>query len=641
MKAFFRKLSCNQKNAFRVRTGNTKGHDTKAPFSRTHLALASLFTLLLLSCVNTVETDDKNGIGSYKFPEATAVSGKYTSQVYLNTGTSVAQLETTYLENWENIPFLSMDEFFKFVSLVNSRGWKLEKNNSVYTYKYNSENAAPEHSSWPEEWNEDQLCFDIEKQTIYSDNFVRIITDTINLNNGIGISGVEKTDKACTKYPKIQDSSLTTQIQPKEKFSFDLSKYDLKMFVIDDTVYLPIQALAPLFCVYITCSFSAGDYFLDLDTSDKTFNTGKAYFCGAKNQKTRSKLLAEYNYRTLCILFDTSYALKEQRTQFGKSNITYFNDEFFKAGTGFDILSTDTDTYEKALIKFLMNRIDDGHTAYNNASLLHSPSEFYYYYNLVGPVLGDRYKNLMITRYMLRALREKANGKPGVFYVQENGTDKLAVLSYDGFYDGEAGKTTDLSKLAEQNTYAFLRASFDDIAKHSSVQNVVFDVSCNGGGAVINFLLNLLFLNKSASVYLPVKNYIDNSVTKFFFTVEDENGKELVKSGYNFYVLTSEFSFSCANALAAQCKYQNLAKIIGKQSGGGAAMVKFTQTADGALFQTSSALEMCVLDSEGNYICIDGGVPVDLEISYENFYSGETTYQNLYEILKKEYAENF
>ncbi len=643
MKAFFRKHYYIGQNTLLTRTNSTKKHGTRPFMAKTNLVLTALSVSLLISCVNTVETNDKNGIGSYKFPEATAVSGKYTSQVYTPEGTSCLQLETTFLKNWEDIPFLSMEEFCKFLSIANDRGWKLEKNNSVYTYKYNPENATPEALPWPDEWNKDELCFDFENQRIYSNNFTRIITSPISLNNGFGVSPIIYLDTADKNHPKIQGSSLSTQIQPSESFSININDYDLKMFVIDDTVYLPFQALVPLFIPIATFSYSSGDYFFQPQAAGENTATLKAYILSSSNKKSRSKLKAEYNYRTLCMLLDTTYGLKNQRTQFGKSDITYFNDEFFKAGLGFDILSTDTAAYETALIKFLKQRIDDGHTDYINPSFYQPVSNYYDLLYFSHTTRGDRIYNLDLVYYNLQKLREEAKGKPGLYYVQEKGADKLAVLSYDGFYSGEAGKTSDLSELAELNTYAFLRAAFDDIAtqEHSSVKNIVFDVSHNSGGSILSLILNLLFLNDTSSVYLPIKNHLDNSITKFYYTVEDENGNEPVKSGYNFYVLTSEASFSCGNAFPAQCKYQNLAKIIGKQSGGGAAVVKNTQTADGALFHTSSALELCAVDSEGNYICIDGGVPVDLEISYENFYSGETTYQNLYEILKKEYSENF
>ena len=298
MKAFFRKHYYIGQNTLRTRTNSTKKHGTRPFMAKTNLVLTALSVSLLISCVNTVETNDKNGIGSYKFPEATAVSGKYTSQVYLNTGTSVAQLETTFLKNWEDIPFLSMEEFCKFLSIANDRGWKLEKNNSVYTYKYNPENATPEALPWPDEWNKDELCFDFENQRIYSNNFTRIITSQISLNNGFGVSPVINLDTADKNHPKIQGSSLSTQIQPSESFSININDYDLKMFVIDDTVYLPFQALVPLFMPVEPFSYSSGDYFFQPEAAGKNTATLKAYILASSNKKSRSKLKAEYNYRT-------------------------------------------------------------------------------------------------------------------------------------------------------------------------------------------------------------------------------------------------------------------------------------------------------------------------------------------------------
>jgi len=50
---------------------------------------------------------------------------------------------------------------------------------------------------------------------------------------------------------------------------------------------------------------------------------------------------------------------------------------------------------------------------------------------------------------------------------------------------------------------------------------------------------------------------------------------------------------------------------------------------------------MCSIDKNDNYVCIDNGVPVDLEIAYDDFYSGDTLYKNLYKRLKEAYPANF
>lgn len=619
---------------------------------RAAFLLPALFlacALAFFSCENAVNSNNNAGIGGYQFPEATAVSRKVKSYLYLANAQGYLQLETVYLDGWEDVPFLSFEDVCLFIAGANDRGWQTEISGSVYKYKYNPENCADNQGHyWPYEWDGDELCFDAQKQTVYSDDFCRVITSMVSLNNGIGIMPVlipdyanmkpDETDNFLKVCPKIDRSTSTRRIKEKEKTVVRLGDYGLKMFVIDNVLYIPFQPLVALFLPIGSCSFSGTDYYFDVVSAGDGYATQRAYEFGRKNSPARSQLMAEYNYRTLCMTFDLNYSLKDHRTVVGKANIERFNDSIFAAGLGFDLLSTDTATYDLALGKFLMNYIDDSHTAYYAPSLYQPHSQVeYYYMHVMRDFAGPREQRMRVVEDRIKKLRESAGGKPGLYYVKEGGVEKMAVLAFDGFEELNPSLApylpSDLSELAKTSTYAFFKAAFADIANHASVEKVVFDLSCNGGGSVRQCVAALCFLKDCDQLYLPIRNILDNSITKFFFDVSDGSGNKLAKN-YDFYVLTSDFSFSCGNAFPAQCKWQGLAKVIGVQSGGGASVVKYTQSADGALFRTSSAMEMLAFDASGSYVCIDGGVPVDLEIPLEKFYSGTTLYQDLYDTIQ-------
>jgi len=621
----------------------------KKVFVKIHAAFLSpaLFlacVLAFFSCENVVNSNNKVGIGEYQFPEAAAVSRKVQSNLYLANGKKYLQLETVYLDGWEEVPFLSFEDVCLFIAGANDRGWQTEISGSVYKYKYNPENCADNQGHyWPGEWDGDELCFDAQNQTVYSDDFCRVITSTVSLNNGIGIMPVMSVEQASALSPKVVGSSLTTQVKAKEKTEIRLGDYGLKMFVIDNVLYIPFQPLVSIFLPIGSCSFSGTDYYFEVANAGDDYATQKAYEFGRKNSPARSQLMAEYNYRTLCMTFDLNYSLKDRRTVVGKENIASFNDSIFAAGLGFDLLSTDTDTYDLALGKFLMNYIDDSHTAYYAPSLYQPHSQVYYYYiHVMRDFAGPREQRMRVVEDRIKELRESAGGAPGLYYVKEGDDEKMAVVAFDGFVEYDPSSVPNpppadkWGELSELNTYAFFKAAFVDIANHSSVDKVVLDLSCNGGGSVKQCVVALSFLKDCEQLYLPVRNILDKSITKFYFDIRDENGNklnELVTKNYDFYVLTSDFSFSCGNAFPAQCKYQGLAKVIGVQSGGGASVVKNTQSADGALFRTSSAIEMVAFDGS-ECICVDAGVSVDLEIPREKFYSGTTLYQDLYGIIK-------
>ncbi len=624
-------------------------------------SLALCLAFALFSCTNEVSDNNVVGFG-YQFPEATGISRASYSQVYNEKGEKQFTVVTFNLQGWEDIPFIRLEDVGKFMNYINDRGYNYylpPSGESVYKCKYYQDDAG---TVYPVEWKDDTLYFDVKNQTIYSDDFTRMVSPKDAVNNGIGNVYAAKADAATKSYPKIDFNNNTTYVKAKERTTIDLKAYGLKMFVFDTTRYnsksfngyendllVPFQVIADTFLRYAVCSFNGFDYYVGIDATSDQLATTKAYDSGRFVRSSRSQLKAEYNYRNLCLLFDKNYCLKERRTEVGKDNIgAFINDSIFKAGLGFDLLSTDTATYDTALEKFLMGYIDDGHTVYHEPSMYQSYASISQYKNLLRSFAGPRIKALNdigAARKKDRAAAAAAAGEKkekGVFYVNDGNADKMAVIVFDNFLSSDPGNSTNLEEIAGLNTYWFLTKAFEDIATHTDVKNVVIDLSCNGGGVIQQCMLALCFLRDTDEFFMAEKNHLDNSIAKFYYSIDTGSATSL-KKNYNFYVLTSGYSFSCGNFFPAVCHYQLGVPIVGQKSGGGGGVVKPTQTSDGALFQTSASAEMCAIDASGNYVCIDAGVPVDLEVPYDKFYSGTSIYKDLYEIIKADprYAGNF
>lgn len=88
---------------------------------------------------------------------------------------------------------------------------------------------------------------------------------------------------------------------------------------------------------------------------------------------------------------------------------------------------------------------------------------------------------------------------------------------------------------------------------------------------------------------------------------------------YHFYILTSEFSFSCGNFLPAIAKNSS-AKIIGKKSGGGACPVDVFADASGSIYQSSSPNVCGYLDEDMEFANSDDGFPVDIDLDPSYWY---------------------
>jgi len=617
-------------------------------------SLALCLAFALFSCTNEVGDNNVVGFG-YQFPEATGFSKAFYSQVYNEKGESKFRVVTFNLQGWEDVPFIRLEDVGKFMDFINDRGYDYyipPSGESVYSYKYCQTDAGTEY---PDGWKDDTLYFDVENQTIYSDDFTRMVSPKNTVNKGIGNVYAAEVAALPKVFPKIDfNNNKTVYAKQRERTTIDLKAYGLKMFVFDTTRYnaaftgyendllVPFQVIADTFLRVAVCSFNGFDYYVGIDATSDQLATTKAYDSGRFVRSIRSQLKAEYNYRNLCLLFDKNYCLKERRAEVGKDNIgAFINDSIFKAGLGFDLLSTDTATYDTALAKFLMGYIDDGHTVYHEPSMYQSYASISQYQRLSRGFTGPRNKALDEIYMARRKDRAAAGGKKGVFYVKEGDVDKMAVIVFDNFLQSDPGNSTDLEEIAGINTYWFLTKAFEDIANHTGVKNVVIDLSCNGGGVIQQCMLALCFLRDTDDFFLAEKNHLDNSVAKFYYSIDTGSATSL-KKNYNFYVLTSGFSFSCGNFFPAICHYQLVGvPVVGQKSGGGGGVVKPTQTSDGALFQTSASAEMCAIDENGNYVCIDAGVPVDHEVPYDKFYSGTPIYKDLYDMLKGWYPTNF
>ncbi|MBO4547278.1 MAG: hypothetical protein J5700_06845, partial [Treponema sp.] len=605
------------------------------------MTLLALWTLALASCFNDVAGTVVGD--SYTFPETSSIAGTIKSQVYDDAGKSIASVDTWFLEGYEKVPFLRLSDVADIISKLNDRGWHLDdEKDSAGLWYYKSYGYNP-HPDAP--YKDDSLTFDPENQTISSDEFIRVLSyPSFITENGIGYSFFPKVASASNQSPAITLDNAS-QVKPKEKTVIKLGDYGMKMFVFDTTIFnsknflnynennkfegykndllIPFQALSSAFFFFSIATFNGRDYYIWLDPANNSNTASRAYDAGRESRSTRSQFMAEWNYRNLCMFFDLNYSLKTKRDLVNKDNIgPRINDSIFAHGYGFGLLSTDTAVYDTALAKFLMTYIDDGHTSYSEPSLYQPQSAVYDYKVLAYRSSGPRNAALDRTLDDLTERRKDAGGGEGVFYVKdENDDKKMAVIVFDGFVGADPGAgpwtETDLPKLAETNTYQFFKQAFAGIAT-SGVKNVVIDLSCNGGGACNQAFLALCFLEDPDKFYMGQWNVLDNSMTKFTASINDGTSTSL-KKDKNFFVLTSEFSFSCGNYFPAVCKYQFhkdsiFVRNVGRQSGGGAANVKSAQTADGALFKTSCATQMCEFDANGNYICIDAGVPVDYEI---------------------------
>ncbi len=126
----------------------------------------------------------------------------------------------------------------------------------------------------------------------------------------------------------------------------------------------------------------------------------------------------------------------------------------------------------------------------------------------------------------------------------------------------------------DESTSGLFYDAFEKIQQNSNVKKVVIDLSNNGGGSVAALTAILGFLSPDGEVNLTYFHTLNQNYCSEWYHVDTNlDGEFDARDGfggqYDFYILTSGCSYSCANALPFFAQADGLAKIIGEQPGGG------------------------------------------------------------------------
>ncbi len=136
-----------------------------------------------------------------------------------------------------------------------------------------------------------------------------------------------------------------------------------------------------------------------------------------------------------------------------------------------------------------------------------------------------------------------------------------------------------------------------------AMTNVVIDLSCNTGGALLGVIELLTYMTDE-----PIEIKTINPLTGQLF-VESYLSVTRRAESTHFYVITSPVTYSAANLFVSIVKDMNLGFVIGQDSLGGACAIQFTTLPDGTILVSSS--HFALLNQAGELI--EDGVEVDLE----------------------------
>ena len=401
----------------------------------------------------------------------------------------------------------------------------------------------------------------------------------------------------------FQQSILSTDRYGKS-IVFDLKSYDIDIVKDGDGYYVPLQTVSDVFFSYYgSMALYNGDCVIvapDLDDKLKEiFNSG--------SMKWTSEL-AEFSYNETCFVLDYEYGLKDQH------DIDSFDRLFSDTGLKHEFLSEDATVAEGALYKLIYLYLGDLHSQFNGLSYLADRGRFMEIIAPVGKGLaGTAWEN---DKAELLAARE-ANYPDGIPAYEE--VWNTAYITFDHFAD----RSPDIDYFAqpteadnsEADTIRLMQyACAQILRKDSPIENVVMDLSINGGGdtGTAEYVM-ALFLGQAD---LSTKDTLTGAMTDAVYTIDtnldgkfDENDT-LAGKGLHLYCLESPVSFSCGNLVPNAFKASHKVTILGQESGGGSCAIHPLCTAGGSRYQVSGYRMFSVMKN-GSFYDVDRGAEPD------------------------------
>ncbi len=459
------------------------------------------------------------------------------------------------------------------------------------------------------------LCFDVSSNSIYSEDFDQFVNFT---GTPIPVDAFNAAGNETDPLSSLEEGSCT--YQKGSKITYKLGAYHAQMVSYGGDIYVPFSYLDTVTCAGIGYRFvwNGSDFYLCdsgyLYANQTLTQYGEAFYSGSLNSSARSQSFADYNYYSF---------LFEMRNFYGKFDtlgISSLDAKFESLGLKSKLTSRLPSIADSAIADALVQVFaDGGHTYFENRGFgckySYSTDS-----NLQGKILEDsRYFKGMQAYNLLSNYRASNNITKSGLYM--NGSTALIVFDEFSLNSRSASPTKRNVTADTVSTFGIFYNAFKTISMNFSIKNVVFDVSMNGGGAAIALGHALSFITNDA-ISLNMKNPHTGATFKEVIYVDnnfDGNAKDAdsYAGQYNFYILTSPYSFSCGNAFPCIAKDNGWAKIIGKKSAGGDCVVSKGVSPDGTIWSMSGNTALIHADGTS----FDSGAEVDYDLDYSSYYN--------------------
>ena len=336
--------------------------------------------------------------------------------------------------------------------------------------------------------------------------------------------------------------------------------------------------------------------------SNDISNCADLYYAAPTGE--RSGELTRFGYGELCMALDTFYGLKETH------DIESFDQLFSDTGLKELLLGEEVEWADKAIYRLITDYFDDNHSKFLGFSYLTGPAD----YSVTG-ISRARMDNL---RQRQLDAREKfyPDGVPG--YEEIGNT---AYITFDGFdiYGNPEDfySVEDPMDLPDEETIALIMKAHALINREDSpIENVVLDLSINGGGVADAAIFTVAWFLGEASI--GAKNTMTGAMGNAFYRADVNRDRVFDEKdtlqGKRLFCMTSPFSFSNGNLVPCMLKESGVVTMLGRTSGGGSCNIQPMSSAWGTSFQISGTNRSSFFKN-GSFYDVDRGADPDYTIS--------------------------
>ena len=409
--------------------------------------------------------------------------------------------------------------------------------------------------------------------------------------------------------------------------------------------YVSLNTFGNLFTTFKSV-YNGKEVYSRNEIIDKIVNEEEFYrFDEGTGKKMRSSALTDFTYNELCINLDLNYGLKELHG----NKFDCFDSYFEYVGLKSKLLNPDPEIFCKAIWDLCEAYFSDNHSNFKFAS-------YYCGYDIAKKFAervetGD--ENLLTGNSISKKMelyytaRQNVYGEnvPGLEFSDDG---KTAIVRFDEYTAAEDSdlnaiinetnqkleKTTEeICELIKTDytaiqkyivTEYYLYCVNKMIKENPEVENVILDMSNNGGGACRTAVATLAWM--LGEVQTNITNSITGAKCSSVYVCDinadgkfDEN--DTIKDK-KLFCLISPASFSCGNMVPAMLKSSDRVVLLGETSGGGSSVVYNTMAADSTIFRISSKYVMSENKNGSNYD-IDKGIEPHVRLQPETLYNKE------------------